>query len=248
MMHMISYCESKTRVLPYGRFLTRVFKDVEVDLSRETDFEAPTTYDTYDEQSLGRMKFEKAPDGSWIRRAKRPPAQDRGQEQMHPGDEEETEIREMDGGLDPLKDFEQSRPEFDIPPPLQTEGVQFEASFLEPMIFESTYIANPSFSQSSFTEPSHIEIPSQAPHATDHAPWMDLSAQISSLETRMEELAVVSDTHFYSMEDHINQYQTDFTSQFEHLDQRLGHIEERMDQQHEEMMAYLRSVFPPPPP
>ena len=53
MMHMISCCESKTRVLPYGRFLTRVFKDVGVDLSHETDFEALTTYDTYDEQSLG---------------------------------------------------------------------------------------------------------------------------------------------------------------------------------------------------
>ena len=64
----------------------------------------------------------------------------------------------------------------------------------------------------------------------------------------MEELAVVSDTHFYSMEDRIDQYQTDFTSQFEHLVQRLGRIEECMDQQHEEMMAYLRSMFPPPLP
>ena len=53
MMHMISCCESTTRVLPYDRFLTRVFKDAEVDLSRETDFKAPTIYDTYDEQSLG---------------------------------------------------------------------------------------------------------------------------------------------------------------------------------------------------
>ena len=44
--------------------------DVGVDLNRETDFEAPTTYDTYDEQSLGRMKFEKVHDGSWSRRAK----------------------------------------------------------------------------------------------------------------------------------------------------------------------------------
>ena len=78
MMHMISCCESTTRVLPYGRFPTRVFKDVEVDLSRETNFEALSTYDTYDEQSLGRMKFEKALDGSWIRRADRPPAQARG--------------------------------------------------------------------------------------------------------------------------------------------------------------------------
>ena len=73
MIHMISCCESTTRVLLYDYFLTRVFKDVGVDLSKETDFKAHNTYDTYDEQSLGQMKFEKAPDGSWIRRAKRPP-------------------------------------------------------------------------------------------------------------------------------------------------------------------------------
>ena len=77
MMHMISCCESSTHVFPYGRFLTRVFKDVRVDLSRETYFEASSIYDTYDEQSLGQMKFEKAPDGSWIRRAEQPPTQAR---------------------------------------------------------------------------------------------------------------------------------------------------------------------------
>ena len=120
------------------------------------------------------------------------------------------------------------------------------ASFPESMISEPAYTARPS--EPFFTEPSHAEIPFQAPHAPDQAPWMDLSAQINSLGTRMEELAVVNDTRFHSMEDCIDQYQTSFTSQFEHLDQRLGHIEERMDQQHEEMMAYLRSVFPPPPP
>ena len=80
MMHMISCCESTTCVLPYARFLTRVFKDVRVDLSRETDFEAPNIYDTYDEQSLGQMKFEKAPNGSWIRRVERPLAQAWGHE------------------------------------------------------------------------------------------------------------------------------------------------------------------------
>ena len=53
MMHMISYIESMTRVLPYNRFFTRVFKDAKVNLSREMDFKAPTSYDTYDEQSLG---------------------------------------------------------------------------------------------------------------------------------------------------------------------------------------------------
>ena len=64
MMHMISCVESTTRVLPYDCFLTRVFKDAGVDLSRETDFKAPISYDTYDEQFLGLMKFKKAPDGS----------------------------------------------------------------------------------------------------------------------------------------------------------------------------------------
>ncbi|KAL6349908.1 hypothetical protein AAG906_002015 [Vitis piasezkii] len=161
MMHMISCCESKTRVLPYGRFLTRVFKDAGVDLSRETDLETPST-------------------------AERPPPQDQGQGQMHHVDEEEAEIREMEGGLDPQRDFEQSMPECDIPPP-------------QPMIYEPPYTSGPS-------EPSHAEIPFQPPHAPDHAPWMDLSAQISSLGTRMEELAVVNDTRFQSMEDRIDEY------------------------------------------
>ena len=101
MMHMISCYESSTHVLPYGRFLTRLFKDVGVDLSRETDFKAPSIYKTYDEQPLGQMKFEKAPDGSWIRKAERPPTEARGQGQVHSGVEEEVKIREMESGLDP---------------------------------------------------------------------------------------------------------------------------------------------------
>ena len=134
---------------------------------------------------------------------------------------------------------------------------------------EPTYTTGPS-SQPSFTEPPHARTSSHhAPHAPNHAPWMDLSAQISSLSTRMEELVVVSDTRFYSMEDCMDQYQTASISQFqylqqrfqsiedhidqqwatfEHLQQRLDCIESRQDSQHEEMMAYLRSVFPPPPP
>ena len=54
---------------------------------------------------------------------------------------------------------------------------------------------------------------------------MDLSAQISSLGTRMDELTVVSDTRFYSMEDRMDQYQTGFTSQFKYLqwDHLLSH-------------------------
>ena len=49
MMHMIAYCESTTQVLPYGRLLSRVFKYADINLSREMDFEAPSTYD---DQSL----------------------------------------------------------------------------------------------------------------------------------------------------------------------------------------------------
>ncbi|KAL6336078.1 hypothetical protein AAG906_010350 [Vitis piasezkii] len=116
MMHMIACCESTTRVLSYGHFLTRVFKDVGINLSREMDFEAFNTYDTYGDQSMGMMKFEKDLDGSW------------------------------------------------------------------------------------------------APPAPDHTPWMDLSAQINSLGTRMEELVVASNTRFYFMEDRKDRYQAGFTS------------------------------------
>ena len=92
MMHMISCYESTTCVLPYSGFLTRVFKDVDVDLGRETDFEAPNAYNTYDDQSMGRMKFEKAPDGSWVRKVERTLTQAQGQGQVHLRVEEEAKI------------------------------------------------------------------------------------------------------------------------------------------------------------
>ena len=272
MMHMISCCESTTCVLTYDCFFTRVFKDVRVDLSKKTNFEAPDIYDTYGEQSLRWMKFEKAPDGSWIRRVERPPAQAWGQGQVYPEVEEEVKIQEMENGVDPQRGFQQREPELDILS-LQSEDIQFEATFSESMMFEMTmfkptYTTGPS-SQPSFTKPPHIEIsPHQAPHVPDHAPWMDLSTQISFLGTHMEKLVVVSDTRFYSMEDCMNQYHIDFTSQFEylqqgfermkasmdqhhaafeHLQQRIERIEGRQESQHEEMMAYLCSVFPSPP-
>ena len=108
MMHLILCCESTNHVLPYGRFLTRVFKDVGGNLSRETDFEVPNTYDTYDDQSMGKMKFEKAWDGSWVKRAERAlaQAQGQGQRQAHPEVEDEVEIREMEGGVDPQSGYQ----------------------------------------------------------------------------------------------------------------------------------------------
>ncbi|KAL6340086.1 hypothetical protein AAG906_038921 [Vitis piasezkii] len=134
------------------------------------------------------MKFEKAPNGSWIRRAERPPAQARGQGQAYP-----------------------------------------KATFFEPMLSKPTYTTGPFF-QPSFTVLSHTEIPfHQAPHAPDRAPWMDLSTQINSLGTHMEEFAVQQAT-------------------FKHLQQRIEHNESHQESPHGEMMAYIRSMFPSPPP
>ena len=62
---------------------------------------------------------------------------------MHLGVEEEAEIQEMEGGLNPQRGFKQRKPELDIPP-LQYEGVHFEASFPEPMMSELTYTMGPS--------------------------------------------------------------------------------------------------------
>ena len=210
---MIACCESTTRVLPYDHFLSQVFKDADIDLSKEMDFEAPNTYDTYDDQSMGQMKFEKTLDGSWIRKVER--AQPQGQGQTHLGVEKESEIKEMEdgvhpqGGLNPQSGHQQRGPKLDIPPiqtevPSQTRGVQFESTFFKPMMIELAFIdgpstqplyIEPSFSRPTFIEPTYTEIPQpQTPSTPNHAPQMDLSAQINSLGTCMEELAMVNDT------------------------------------------------------
>ncbi|RVW26791.1 hypothetical protein CK203_099719 [Vitis vinifera] len=88
----------------------------------------------------------------------------------------------------------------------RSKGIHVEATFSEPMMTELSFTAGPS-SQPSFTELP----PPPAPHAPDHPPWMDLSTQINSLRTRMEELVVIHDTRFYSMEEHLDQYQTRVT-------------------------------------
>ena len=74
----------------------------------------------------------------------------------------------MEGGVDPQSDFQQRELELDIPP-IQLQGVQFEATFSKQMMFELTYIAGPS-THLSFTKPPHTEIPpSQAPLNPEHA-------------------------------------------------------------------------------
>ena len=59
---------------------------------------------------------------------------------------------------------------------------------------------------------------------------------------------MVSDKCFYSMEDCMDQYQANFTLLFNYLQQRIDRIEDRLERQHEEMMSYLHSMFPPLPP
>ena len=113
----------------------------------------------------------------------------------------------MEGGVDSQSGYQQREPDLDITP-LQSKGVQFEATFSKPVMSELTYTTGPStqlsftkpFFGPAFTKPPHTKIPPpQAPLTLDHAPWMGLSTQISSLGTRMKELVVVNDTRFYSM-------------------------------------------------
>ena len=78
--------------------------------------------------------------------------------------------------------------------PVFTEGPSTQPSHTDPF-----------FSRLTFIEPTYIEIPlPQAPPTPDHAPYMDLATQINSLGTRMEEVVVVKDTRFYSMEDRMD--------------------------------------------
>ena len=54
--HMISCCESMTWVLPYGCFLTKVFREFGLDLSTETESDKVFVFDTYTESTK---------DGEW---------------------------------------------------------------------------------------------------------------------------------------------------------------------------------------
>ena len=64
MNHIVACCESKTRILQYGRIMTRVFKAFDIDSTLEDEVEEPSPYDTYNGMSMGRMKFEKTSNGS----------------------------------------------------------------------------------------------------------------------------------------------------------------------------------------
>ena len=66
MNHMTTCCERKTRILPYGRIMTKVFKAFGIEFTLDDEVDEPSPYDTYNDMSMGRMKFEKIVDGSWV--------------------------------------------------------------------------------------------------------------------------------------------------------------------------------------
>ena len=97
--HMIFCCESTTRVLPYGRFLTKVFREFGLDLSTEIENDKVSVFDTYTEPTMGRMKFVKSKDDEWIHM---------GDEVVVDSDEDE-ENNDIEGGCQPSGNL-------DIPP------------------------------------------------------------------------------------------------------------------------------------
>ena len=132
-------CHRAKRSLPYGHFLTKVFKDAEIDLSSERDIELPSMYNPYNDKSLDWMGFEKS-NGVWVRK------RDQGAPRAAPvppppAMKEEDEIRDMEGGIDPqdvldippLQTAALTQGETEIPhsKPIQTEIPHFEPSFFE---------------------------------------------------------------------------------------------------------------------
>ena len=66
--HMMAYCQNTTWVLPYGRFLKKVFKEFSLDLKATIEIEKRSPFYTYTESSMGTMKFIKGDDSAWVRR------------------------------------------------------------------------------------------------------------------------------------------------------------------------------------
>ena len=106
--HMIAHCESTTRVLPYGHFLTKVVREFGLDLSTETENDKVFVFDTYTKLTMGRMKFVKLEDGEW---------RNMGDEVEADSDEDE-EQNDIERGCQPSGNL-------DIPP-LQTNAPESE--------------------------------------------------------------------------------------------------------------------------
>ena len=52
MNHIATCCERKTRILPYGRIMTKVFKAFGIEFTLNDEVEEPSPYDTYKDMSM----------------------------------------------------------------------------------------------------------------------------------------------------------------------------------------------------
>ena len=53
MNHMVACCESKTRILPYGCIMTKVFKEFGIEFTLDDEVDEPSPYHTYNDMSMG---------------------------------------------------------------------------------------------------------------------------------------------------------------------------------------------------
>ena len=66
------------------------------------------------------------------------------------------------------------------------------------------------------------------PPVVDESPLYEVKARISSLASRIKELAVVEDSRFSLIEACIDLYETQLTSQYEYLEQRVNQFGQRV--------------------
>ena len=52
MNYMAACCESNTRILPYGRIITRVFKAFGIKFTLDDEVDEPSPYDIYNDMSM----------------------------------------------------------------------------------------------------------------------------------------------------------------------------------------------------
>ena len=106
--HMFAYLKSTTLVLPYGCFLTKVFREFGLDLSTETESDKIYVFDAYTKSTMGRMKFVKLEDGEWRHMG----------DKVEADSDEDEDNNDIEGGCQPSSNL-------DIPL-LQTDALELE--------------------------------------------------------------------------------------------------------------------------
>ena len=84
-------------------------------------------------------------------------------------------------------------------------------------------------SQTDVLEVKPADIPLvEVPQVVDESPLYEVGAHISLLASRIEELAVMEDSRFSSVEARIDSYEMCLTSRYDQLQQRVKQFEERV--------------------